>query len=173
MQGHLFALAEELPEKLAVARNAAHLVEYEVKDLVRAFRAYLNAFRLAPDDEEIVGHLWRLATSIGRYHSDDCPDRRSGRADSRGSGRRRPKRPRARPTASSQGEAEVDAADGGSDDGGDESDGLDVVSEEVDVEVEVDGGEEPDAEPLGGETVVMPAHAYQATDATLDDSGAV
>jgi tetratricopeptide (TPR) repeat protein len=67
VQGQLFALAEELPEKLSVARNAAHLVEHEVKDLVRAFRAYLNAFRLAPDDEEIVGHLWRLATEIGSY----------------------------------------------------------------------------------------------------------
>ena len=67
VQGQLFALAEELTEKLTVARSAAHLVEHEVKDLVRAFRAYLNAFRLAPDDEEIVGHLWRLASRIGRY----------------------------------------------------------------------------------------------------------
>ena len=67
VQGQLFALAEELPEKLTIARNAAHLVEHEVKDLVRAFRAYLNAFRLAPDDEEITGHLWRLAALIGRY----------------------------------------------------------------------------------------------------------
>lgn len=67
VQGQLFALAEELPEKLTIARNAAHLVEHEVKDLVRAFRAYLNAFRLAPDDEEITGHLWRLAARIGRY----------------------------------------------------------------------------------------------------------
>ncbi len=68
VEGHLFALAETLPEKLEIARNAAYLVEHEVKDLVRAFRAYLNAFRLAPDDDEIVGHLWRLATSIGTYH---------------------------------------------------------------------------------------------------------
>ena len=67
VEGHLFALAETLPEKLEIARNAAYLVEHEVKDLVRAFRAYLNAFRLAPDDDEIVGHLWRLATSIGTY----------------------------------------------------------------------------------------------------------
>ena len=43
------------------------------KDLVRAFRAYLNAFRLAPEDEEIVGHLWRLAELIGSY---DGPPRR-------------------------------------------------------------------------------------------------
>ena len=68
VEGHLFALAETLPEKLEIARNAAYLVEHEVKDLVRAFRAYLNAFRLAPDDSEIVGHLWRLAASIGNYH---------------------------------------------------------------------------------------------------------
>src|SRR5262249_57510718 len=67
VEGHLFALAETLPEKLEIARNAAYLVEHEVKDLVRAFRAYLNAFRLAPDDADITGHLWRLAGLIGRY----------------------------------------------------------------------------------------------------------
>src|SRR6185312_16508450 len=78
VQGQLFALAEELPEKLSVARGAAHLVEHEVKDLVRAFRAYLNAFRLAPDDEEIVGHLWRLATGIGRYRDKDLPPPTAG-----------------------------------------------------------------------------------------------
>jgi tetratricopeptide (TPR) repeat protein len=67
VEGHLFALAETLPEKLEIARNAAYLVEHEVKDLIRAFRAYLNAFRLAPDDSEIVAHLWRLAANIGNY----------------------------------------------------------------------------------------------------------
>ncbi|HEY7374956.1 MAG TPA: tetratricopeptide repeat protein [Polyangia bacterium] len=68
VEGHLFALAATLPEKLEIARNAAYLVEHEVKDLVRAFRAYLNAFRLAADDSEIVGHLWRLAAAIGNYN---------------------------------------------------------------------------------------------------------
>ncbi len=67
VQAQLFAMAEDLPAKLAVARHAATLVETEVKDLVRAFRAYLNAFRLAPEDPEIVAHLWRLAARIGRY----------------------------------------------------------------------------------------------------------
>ena len=67
VQGQLFALAEDLPEKLSIARNAAYLVEHEVKDLVRAFRAYLNAFRLAPNNTEITSHLWRLAALIGRY----------------------------------------------------------------------------------------------------------
>jgi len=69
VEAQLFALAEDLPRKLSVARHAAALVENEVKDLVRAFRAYLNAFRLAPEDAEIVGHLWRLAARIGRYES--------------------------------------------------------------------------------------------------------
>ncbi len=77
VEGHLFALAETLPEKLEIARNAAYLVEHEVKDLVRAFRAYLNAFRLAPDDSEIVGHLWRLAASIGTLSR--LPRGRAGR----------------------------------------------------------------------------------------------
>ncbi|HXI59903.1 MAG TPA: hypothetical protein VNO55_27740, partial [Polyangia bacterium] len=69
VQGRLFALADDLTTKLTVARNAAQLVEVEVRDLVRAFRAYLNAFRLAPDDPEITGHLWRLAAAIGRYEA--------------------------------------------------------------------------------------------------------
>jgi golgin subfamily B member 1 len=67
VQAQLFALADDLPRKLGVARFAAGLVENEVKDLVRAFRAYLNAFRLAPEDPEIVEHLWRLAMLINRY----------------------------------------------------------------------------------------------------------
>src|SRR5206468_8968763 len=67
VEAQLFALAEDLPRKLFVARHAAAMVEEEVKDLVRAFRAYLNAFRLAPEDADIVGHLWRLAGRIGRY----------------------------------------------------------------------------------------------------------
>ena len=67
VQGQLFAMAEDHAAKLSVARNAAYLVEHEVKDPIRAFRAYLNAFRLAPDDAEISGHLWRLAALISRY----------------------------------------------------------------------------------------------------------
>jgi tetratricopeptide (TPR) repeat protein len=148
VQGQLFALAEELSDKLAVARNAAHLVEYEVKDLVRAFRAYLNAFRLAPDDEEIVGHLWRLAALIGRYDGATAavPPDLTGT-------------PPAEAEAHAEGEAEVDgdaeagsdAAEGGAEvEGGAEtvgdttaegqpdaaSDDLDVVSVEVDVGVD-------------------------------------
>ena len=77
----------------AVARNAAYLVEHEVKDPVRAFRAYLNAFRLAPDDAEISGHLWRLAALIGRYEPAPEISRRSPTGWTRRSARRSPTRP--------------------------------------------------------------------------------
>ena len=80
VQAQLFALAEDLPRRLNVARTAAALVETEVKDLVRAFRAYLNAFRLAPDDSEIVGHLWRLAGLIGRYEREPSLSARGEKA---------------------------------------------------------------------------------------------
>ncbi|MES1206082.1 MAG: tetratricopeptide repeat protein [Pseudomonadota bacterium] len=80
VQAQLFALAEDLPRKLAVAQQAAVLVETEVKDLVRAFRAYLNAFRLAPEDAEIVAHLWRLATRIDRYEGAPSLSPRAERA---------------------------------------------------------------------------------------------
>lgn len=67
MQGQLFARADGTNDKVDVARRAAALVEEKVKDRVRAFRAYLNAFRLAPEDEGIVANLWRLAELIDRY----------------------------------------------------------------------------------------------------------
>ena len=79
VQGQLFAMADDHSAKLAVARNAAYLVEHEVKDPVRAFRAYLNAFRLAPDDAEITGHLWRLAALIGRYETAPAISKRVAR----------------------------------------------------------------------------------------------
>jgi tetratricopeptide (TPR) repeat protein len=122
VQGQLFALAEDLTDKLAVARNAAHLVEHEVKDLVRAFRAYLNAFRLAPDDEEIVGHLWRLAARIGRYDGAAATVPAETVASSAAA------QAEVEPEAGTQ----IAAATGG---GGD-ADDLDVVS--VDVEEDVD-----------------------------------
>jgi len=163
VQGQLFALADELPEKLAVARSAAHLVEYEVKDLVRAFRAYLNAFRLAPDDEEVVGHLWRLATSIGRYRDKELPAPTAdelAEADRHAAGGTNG----VSEAESASADEEVEAR---SDEGGDESDGsaLDVVSEEVDLDVDVEAAEEAnESSPSGGETVLTsapPAHAVE------------
>ena len=168
VQGQLFALAEELTDKLTVARNAAHLVEHEVKDLVRAFRAYLNAFRLAPDDEEIVGHLWRLASLIGRYDGGaglapgltETPDDLDKPHDLEA------------PPAESEAQAEADAEAGAEmeDEGGPETgidvgaeaardteaaaDDLDVVSVEVDVDV--DGAADAEAAPFDDENVATP-----------------
>ena len=62
-----FQRAADTPAKLVVARRAAAIVEEKLDDKVRAFRAYLNAFRLVPEDHEVLGHLWRLAREIGEY----------------------------------------------------------------------------------------------------------
>jgi golgin subfamily B member 1 len=67
VEGQRFGLAAEIDEKVEIAKRAAAIVEEEVKDNVRAFRAYLNAFRLAPEDADIVRHLWRLAEKIGSF----------------------------------------------------------------------------------------------------------
>jgi tetratricopeptide (TPR) repeat protein len=67
VEGQLFARAEDNTEKIEIARRAADLVETKVKDDVRAFRSYLGAFRLAPEDQGIIDCLWRLAEKIGRY----------------------------------------------------------------------------------------------------------
>jgi tetratricopeptide (TPR) repeat protein len=52
-------------EKLKIACEAAALVEERLHDELRAFRAYLRAFMLSPEDEVIRGHLWRLARLVG------------------------------------------------------------------------------------------------------------
>lgn len=69
VQSQLFARAGSTDEKVEIAQQAAALVEEKVRDRVRAFRAYLNAFRLAPENEGIVANLWRLAGLIGGYES--------------------------------------------------------------------------------------------------------
>jgi tetratricopeptide (TPR) repeat protein len=70
VEGQLFARAEDLEEKIWISRRAADLVETKIKDDVRAFRAYLGAFRLAPDEQAISNCLWRLAEKIGSYHTE-------------------------------------------------------------------------------------------------------
>jgi tetratricopeptide (TPR) repeat protein len=68
VEGYRFHLAPEA-DKLAIACEAAALVEEKVKDNLRAFRAYLRAFQLAPqksaEQETIRAHLWRLARLVG------------------------------------------------------------------------------------------------------------
>ena len=78
VEGQTFARATTTAEKVSVAQRAAALVEDKVKDRVRAFRAYLNAFRLAPEDEEIAANLWRLGFLIGRYEDAGPPASSAG-----------------------------------------------------------------------------------------------
>ena len=70
VEGQLFARAEDIEEKVWISQRAAALVETKIKDDVRAFRAYLGAFRLAPDEQAITDCLWRLAEKIGSYHTE-------------------------------------------------------------------------------------------------------
>ncbi len=70
VEGQLFARAEDLEEKIRISRRAAELVETKIKDDVRAFRAYLGAFRLAPEEQAITDCLWRLAEKIGTYDTE-------------------------------------------------------------------------------------------------------
>ena len=65
VEGYRFHWAPD-EEQLAIACEAAAIVEEKVKDPLRAFRAYLRAFQLAPTDETIRGHLWRLARIVGQ-----------------------------------------------------------------------------------------------------------
>jgi len=69
VEGQLFARAETAAQKMEISRRAATLVETKLKDDVRAFRAYLGAFRLGPDEQGIIDNLWRLAEKIGRYET--------------------------------------------------------------------------------------------------------
>jgi tetratricopeptide (TPR) repeat protein len=64
IESQRFARATTTAEKVAIACRAAALVEEKLKDSRRAFLAYLNAFRLLPEDETIVAHLWRLASVV-------------------------------------------------------------------------------------------------------------
>ena len=74
IEGQLFSRAEHTKRKVEISRHAAELVETKIKDDVRAFRSYLGAFRLAPDDQGIIDCLWRLAEKIGRYVTTPAPE---------------------------------------------------------------------------------------------------
>ena len=67
VEGQLFSRTEDIKKKIEISRRAAALVETKIKDDIRAFRAYLGAFRLAPEDQDILDCLWRLAEKIGSY----------------------------------------------------------------------------------------------------------
>jgi tetratricopeptide (TPR) repeat protein len=67
----LLGLLSELPQKLAIQRRRARILEEQTGALARAFRAHLLAFSWDPDDAETRTQLWRLGRLIGRYHPED------------------------------------------------------------------------------------------------------
>jgi tetratricopeptide (TPR) repeat protein len=64
VEAQRFARTSDFDSKVVIACRAAALVEEKLKDRRRAFRAYLNAFRLAPENQTIVAHLWRIAALL-------------------------------------------------------------------------------------------------------------
>ncbi len=64
VEAQRFARTTDFDSKVVIACRAAALVEEKLKDRRRAFRAYLNAFRLAPENQTIVAHLWRIAALL-------------------------------------------------------------------------------------------------------------
>jgi tetratricopeptide (TPR) repeat protein len=73
VEGQIFARAESREARVEIATRAAELVEEKVQDRVRAFRGYLNAFRLDPENEAVIANLWRLGESIGSYVEHGAP----------------------------------------------------------------------------------------------------
>ena len=67
IEAQLYARATDRTAKTEIARRAAALIEVKIGDNIRAFRAYLGAFQLAPDDQRTADALWRLAEKIGPY----------------------------------------------------------------------------------------------------------
>ena len=55
VEAQRFTRTVDFDSKVVIACRAAALVEDKLKDRRRAFRAYLNAFRLAPENQSIVG----------------------------------------------------------------------------------------------------------------------
>jgi tetratricopeptide (TPR) repeat protein len=64
VEAQRFSRTADFDSKVVIACRAAGMVEEKLKDRRRAFRAYLNAFRLAPENQTIVSHLWRIAALL-------------------------------------------------------------------------------------------------------------
>jgi len=62
--------AATIEEKLELVRLSAPVVEDRVGNKVKAFRAWLHAFLMAHEDENILAEVWRLARDVGDYDDD-------------------------------------------------------------------------------------------------------
>ncbi|MDB4957800.1 MAG: Tetratricopeptide 2 repeat protein [Myxococcales bacterium] len=68
------ALIERAPateRRVELLRRKAQIIEDQLKDASRAFRCYLIALLLSPEDADTASHLWRLARVIGKYRDVD------------------------------------------------------------------------------------------------------
>ncbi|MBT8493618.1 MAG: tetratricopeptide repeat protein [Deltaproteobacteria bacterium] len=65
-----FMRAPTREARIASLRRNAEVVENQIEDKVRAFRIHLSAFLLAPEDQETLAEVWRLAREIESYKED-------------------------------------------------------------------------------------------------------
>lgn len=71
VEAALFARAATIGDRVTILRRKAQVIEEHLHERVRAFRTHLGAFLLAPEDNDTVAHLWRLARDIGTYKARD------------------------------------------------------------------------------------------------------
>jgi tetratricopeptide (TPR) repeat protein len=67
IDGKLFRRAATPAAKVQALARAALVIEEQLGDRPRAFKGWLQAFRLAPEDGTVEEQLWRLAAVIGTY----------------------------------------------------------------------------------------------------------
>ncbi len=67
METALAQRAANTDERIEILRRKANAYEERAKDPIRAYRVQLSAFILAPENEETIGDIWRLARKIGSY----------------------------------------------------------------------------------------------------------
>ncbi len=64
-----FMSAKNLEQKLAILDHVAAFMEGSLVNPRRAFRVFLHAFTLAPEQNDIIENLWRLATDFEKEGS--------------------------------------------------------------------------------------------------------
>ncbi|MGE0867210.1 MAG: tetratricopeptide repeat protein [Kofleriaceae bacterium] len=67
----LIERAASSARRVELLRRKAQIIEDQLKDAPRAFRAHLIALMLQPDDVDTTSHVWRLARVIGKYRESD------------------------------------------------------------------------------------------------------
>ncbi len=100
--GAQYSLSGSLEERIDLVKKSAQIMENQVGDKVKAFRAYLHGFLIDPEDDDLLVEIWRLAREIGDYSPEVLEqDSRATDAARKARRRTREKKDRARMSPSS------------------------------------------------------------------------